>query len=143
MAMREYMDERGTRWTVWSVSSEALHPATRSEDFLRQFASGWLCFESAEGEKRRLIEYPEGWEFLSGEELGRLLDRAIPRVGSPAGNATVAKPDNSPTRAASPASDTEQAADAALASAELRERRRTDLAPPPDHPLRRREDRQR
>ena len=82
MAMREYTDASGMRWTVWSVSSDALHPATRSEDFLRQFASGWLCFEAANGQKRRLIEYPQGWDSLSDEQLRLLCDRAVPRSGS-------------------------------------------------------------
>ena len=129
MALREYTDGRGTRWTVWSVSSEALHPATRSEAFLRQFSSGWLCFESDSGEKRRLIDYPEGWESLPDAALATLCDAAVPRAAGPSADGPGAMPG--------------AAADAAIALAESRERRRSDIAAPPEHPRRRREDRPR
>jgi hypothetical protein len=139
MAMREYTDGRGVRWTVWSVSSDALHPATRSEDFLRQFASGWLCFESADGQKRRLIEYPQGWDSLSDEQLGLLCDRAVPRTGNRCSGAPGTTPASRPQGGMNATPDSEE--DAALSSAEIQERRRTDLAPPPDHPMRRQSDR--
>lgn len=138
MAMREYTDGRGTRWTVWSVSSDALHPATRSEDFLRQFASGWLCFESVDGQKRRLIEYPEGWDSLPDEALGELCKRAIPRSGGRCSDGPGSTQDTRASNPLLPGSATES--DDELSSAENRERRRADLAPPPDHPRRRRSD---
>ncbi len=31
--------------------------------------SGWLCFESAEGEKRRLAPVPDDWERATSEKL--------------------------------------------------------------------------
>ncbi len=34
-----------------------------------EFEKGWLCFERAEGEKRRLAPVPEGWESASDKEL--------------------------------------------------------------------------
>ena len=33
------------------------------------YENGWLCFESEEGEKRRLVWAPEGWENLPTERL--------------------------------------------------------------------------
>ncbi|MDQ3674916.1 MAG: hypothetical protein M3365_11120 [Gemmatimonadota bacterium] len=33
------------------------------------FEHGWLCFESASGEKRRLVPIPDGWESATPEEL--------------------------------------------------------------------------
>ena len=33
------------------------------------YENGWLCFESEEGEKRRLVWAPEGWENLPVERL--------------------------------------------------------------------------
>ena len=139
MALREFMDERGVRWTVWSVSSDALHPATWSEDFVRQFASGWLCFESGDGETRRLIEYPEGWEALSDDALAVLCGRAVPRpAGRPGGGPAAQRAGRIVD-----VPDLDGDSDVALASAELSERRRADLAPPPEHPRRRRGDRAR
>lgn len=36
---------------------------------------GWLCFES-EGDKRRLVDPPAGWDRLLEDELVRLLAQA-------------------------------------------------------------------
>lgn len=33
------------------------------------YENGWLCFESENGEKRRLVWAPEGWEMLPTERL--------------------------------------------------------------------------
>ena len=33
------------------------------------FENGWLCFESAAGEKRRLAPVPDGWETASYDTL--------------------------------------------------------------------------
>lgn len=33
------------------------------------YENGWLCFESDNGEKRRLVWAPEGWENLPTERL--------------------------------------------------------------------------
>ena len=139
MALREYTDRNGVRWMVWSVSSEALHPANRSEEFLRQFSSGWLCFESAKGEKRRLIDYPERWESLEDSDLEALGRLAVPPIASraPADSSSAGR------QAPAAASAEHAAVEEALTSAEFVERRRRDVAPPPQHPKRRQEDRPR
>lgn len=33
------------------------------------YENGWLCFEASEGEKRRLVPVPDGWEAASDEQL--------------------------------------------------------------------------
>ena len=33
------------------------------------FENGWLCFECTNGEKRRLVPIPNGWETASAEQL--------------------------------------------------------------------------
>jgi hypothetical protein len=72
MAVREFVDGEGVRWSVWPVIPEALQPKTAAEDYLGEYESGWLCFESI-AERRRLPEYPEEWEQLSDAELRALL----------------------------------------------------------------------
>jgi hypothetical protein len=76
MAVRDLVDAEGVRWSVWPVVPEALQPKTAAEDYLGEFESGWLCFESA-SERRRLPEYPEDWEQLSDAELRALLHFAV------------------------------------------------------------------
>src|SRR5688500_14463875 len=58
MAVRDLVDVEGVRWSVWPVVPEALQPKTAAEDYLGEYESGWLCFESA-SERRRLPEYPD------------------------------------------------------------------------------------
>jgi hypothetical protein len=75
MAVREFVDAEGVRWSVWPVVPESLQPKTAAEDYLGEYESGWLCFESA-AERRRLPEYPAEWESLSDPELRVLLHMA-------------------------------------------------------------------
>ena len=72
MAVRDFVDAEGVSWTVWPVIPETLQPKTAAEDYLGEYESGWLCFESA-SERRRLPEYPANWEQLSEPELRALL----------------------------------------------------------------------
>ena len=47
---------------MWDVSAEAIHPATRGEDYMRNYLGGWLAFESADGAaKCRLTPIPPDW----------------------------------------------------------------------------------
>jgi hypothetical protein len=41
-----------------------------------EFRNGWLCFENASGEKRRLVPVPQDWERMSVQELLKLLSSA-------------------------------------------------------------------
>jgi hypothetical protein len=78
MAVREFTDGSGREWRVWDVMPEAIHPQTKTEDYLAaMYQSGWLVFETkAENEKRRLADFPAGWSELSDEGLESLLQRA-------------------------------------------------------------------
>lgn len=80
MAVRDFVDASGVRWRVWPVVPEALQPKTAAEDYLGEYESGWLCFESV-AERRRLPEFPDDWESLSEAELRALLHVAavVPR----------------------------------------------------------------
>jgi hypothetical protein len=49
--------------------SRRLNPFHRESVVQPGFESGWLCFESEEGEKRRLAPVPESWEGASSEQL--------------------------------------------------------------------------
>jgi len=78
MAVREFTDRRGRSWRAWSIDPDAIHPATKAEDYLADcYELGWIVFETIdEHEKRRLCPYPRNWETLPAEEMSDLLDRA-------------------------------------------------------------------
>jgi hypothetical protein len=80
MAVRDFKDEKDVVWKAWPVLSAAIHPKTAAEDFLGDFAEGWLCFECSNGERRRLARYPRNWDKLSDPELTTLLKAASPVV---------------------------------------------------------------
>ena len=94
MAVRDFVDEDGTRWRVWPVLRSSIHPKTAAEDYLGEYGDGWLCFESA-NERRRLARYPEDWEKMTEKDLCRLLERAavVPVRGG--GKHTPPKPGDS------------------------------------------------
>src|SRR5690242_20687592 len=94
MAVRDFVDEEGTKWRVWPVLRSSIHPKTAAEDYLGEYGDGWLCFESA-NERRRLARYPEDWERMTDKELCRLLQRAavVPVRGG--GKHTPPKPGDS------------------------------------------------
>jgi hypothetical protein len=75
MAVRDVIDQDGTKWRVWQVQRSAIHPKTAAEDFLGDYGDGWLCFESA-GERRRLARFPDDWDKMDDKELCGLLSRA-------------------------------------------------------------------
>jgi hypothetical protein len=78
MAVREFTDSSGREWRVWDVMPEAIHPQTKTEDYLAlMYQTGWLVFETkAEDEKRRLADIPTGWSELPPQGLEALLRRA-------------------------------------------------------------------
>ncbi|HVE79923.1 MAG TPA: hypothetical protein VNA89_13745 [Gemmatimonadaceae bacterium] len=75
MAVREFVDARGVKWTAWDVTPEAMHPITAVEYFMADYREGWLCFESAAA-RRRLIGYPPDWAERSEAELASLCEQA-------------------------------------------------------------------
>jgi hypothetical protein len=85
MAVRDVVDENGVKWKVWSVQKNAIHPKTAAEDFLGDYAEGWLCFE-CDNQRRRLARFPDDWDKLPQTELVRLLKAAQvvpPRKNTP------------------------------------------------------------
>lgn len=79
MAVRDFTDRKGRSWKAWDVRPEAIHPATKEEDFLAEaFHSGWVVFENASGgEKRRLSPIPKGWATMSDADLEELSTQAV------------------------------------------------------------------
>jgi hypothetical protein len=104
MSYRTFLDSQGRRWEVWLVTPAAaerrrvdrrasakagfegtserrLTPDRRRSPFRRsvtvatEYNNGWLCFES-EGEKRRLVPVPEGWDEMGPDRLSSLLQAA-------------------------------------------------------------------
>ena len=79
MAVRDFVDAKGTTWKVWPVTPTSLQPKTAAEDYLGEYEEGWLCFES-NVERRRLAKYPPNWEELSDNGLNKLLKEAVPVI---------------------------------------------------------------
>lgn len=75
MAVRDFVDEWGKAWRVWSILPESIHPVTRAEDYLADcYQLGWLVFETTTGtEKRRLCPFPRNWESVDDAALRSLL----------------------------------------------------------------------
>ena len=94
MSYRAFKDPEGRNWAVWLVlptsgerRGEKRHMAGASPpayagverrkvpSYRRGyivpvgFEEGWICFESENGEKRRLVPIPESWESASPEHL--------------------------------------------------------------------------
>ena len=85
MAVRDVVDENGMKWKVWSVATASFHPKTAAEDFLGDYADGWLCFEAAT-QRRRLAMFPKDWDQLPDEGIVALLKKAeivVPRRNTP------------------------------------------------------------
>ncbi len=73
---RSFRDEVGVEWEVCEISSPALSGALARVLEHDRRRGGWLVFESADGQKRRLTPYPADWHSLSAFELARWCMRA-------------------------------------------------------------------
>ncbi len=81
MGLREVRDAAGVAWNVFDVFPMArqLAPGRPTPARLAPaMESGWLAFQSAAGERRRVVPTPAGWEALSDAELLALLAGATP-----------------------------------------------------------------
>ncbi|NUQ20502.1 MAG: hypothetical protein HOQ09_06025 [Gemmatimonadaceae bacterium] len=90
MALREFNDQEGRAWRAWDVTAEKLHPATRAEDYMRDYLDGWLAFESADGSSKcRLTPIPRNWATATDDRLREWLRAASPvrgdRISGPHG----------------------------------------------------------
>ncbi|HEY2065971.1 MAG TPA: hypothetical protein VGG84_08410 [Gemmatimonadaceae bacterium] len=74
---RTFVDSVGVEWTAREIAGPELTGklATLLEHDRRR--GGWLVFESADGEKRRLVPYPLDWRTISDFELERWCMRAV------------------------------------------------------------------
>jgi hypothetical protein len=75
MGLREFRDRHGVSWKVWDVTPDYLDKRTTAEDYMRDWQDGWLCFESSDS-RRRLANFPPGWEALPEAGLEQLLHRS-------------------------------------------------------------------
>lgn len=67
--VREFIDETGDVWTVWTTFP-------RSDANVRpQYRRGWLSFQ-CESQRRRLVPIPESWEAADDDQLRSYLRRA-------------------------------------------------------------------
>jgi hypothetical protein len=88
MALREFTDSADREWRVWDVTADVIHPATRSEDYMRDYQDGWLAFESADGlAKCRLTPIPAEWSKATAADLERWLHAATAVRGERASGA--------------------------------------------------------
>lgn len=71
MALRIFQDDEGTVWRVWDVVP---HYSRGSAERLlsSEMGSGWLCFESRGGRKKRLTPIPDAWDGLDDVALSGL-----------------------------------------------------------------------
>jgi hypothetical protein len=70
-------------WDVrpsWLAATKQVTTVSASARPLLQpaLADGWLTFESASGERRRMVPIPAGWDAMDDVSLDRLLTRATP-----------------------------------------------------------------
>jgi hypothetical protein len=81
---RSFTDSVGLEWTVREISSPTLTQALAKLLERDRRRGGWLLFESAEGDKRRLSPYPPDWRTVSTFELERWCMRATRVPPAPA-----------------------------------------------------------
>lgn len=74
--MREFRDEAGVEWVVFFTARSV----ARDQHLPEEYREGWLAFESAHGEKRRLAPTPQDWESLTEQELSTLCAQAAPQA---------------------------------------------------------------
>lgn len=64
MPLREFVDDRGTAWLVWSTLPRS------GANVRAQYANGWLSFQISTGEdRRRLVPLPNDWEHASDDQI--------------------------------------------------------------------------
>ena len=74
MAMRDFDDQNGTRWTVWDTV-----PANTT-GLTDEYRRGWLTFDNGT-DRCRLAPIPAGWTDLPTERLTLLLRVAHTALG--------------------------------------------------------------
>ena len=81
---RSFTDSVGVDWTVREIDSPTLTQTLAKVLKTDRRRSGWLVFESNDGDKRRLAPYPPDWRTVSMFELERWCMRATRVPPAPA-----------------------------------------------------------
>lgn len=84
IASRTFTDAVGVEWTVREIGSPSLAGTLAKVLERDRRRGGWLVFESADGDKRRLVPYPPDWRTVSLFELERWCMRATRVPPAPA-----------------------------------------------------------
>ena len=69
MPVREFIDARGEKWTVWSTVADW------RAGLAARFHDGWLTFQSRH-ERRRLAPIPRAWEDAADARLSQMCELA-------------------------------------------------------------------
>jgi hypothetical protein len=81
---RSFTDSVGVTWSVHEIVSRPLSPNLARMLGGERRTRGWLLFQTADGEKRRLNPYPDDWVDLSDWMLERWCMRAAHVPPAPA-----------------------------------------------------------
>jgi len=84
ISSRAFTDSVGVDWTVREIGSPTLTQTLAKVLHTDRRRSGWLVFESSEGDKRRLAPYPPDWRTVSMFELERWCMKATRVPPAPA-----------------------------------------------------------
>jgi hypothetical protein len=84
ISSRSFTDSVGVNWTVREIGSPTLTQTLAKVLKSERRRSGWLVFESTEGDKRRLAPYPPDWRTVSMFELERWCMKATRVPPAPA-----------------------------------------------------------
>ena len=84
ISSRSFTDSVGVDWTVREIGSPTLTETLAKVLKADRRRSGWLVFESSEGDKRRLAPYPPDWRTGSMFELERWCMKATRVPPAPA-----------------------------------------------------------
>ena len=84
ISSRAFTDSVGVDWTVREIGSPTLTQTLAKVLQSDRRRSGWLVFESSEGDKRRLAPYPPDWRTVSMFELERWCMKATRVPPAPA-----------------------------------------------------------
>ena len=81
---RSFTDSVGVNWTVREIGSPTLTQTLAKVLKSDRRRSGWLVFESTDGDKRRLAPYHPDWRTVSMFELERWCMKATRVPPAPA-----------------------------------------------------------
>jgi hypothetical protein len=84
ISSRSFTDSVGMTWAVREIGSPSLTETLEKLLEKERRRSGWLVFESSEGDKRRLAPYPPDWRTVSTFELERWCMKATRVPPAPA-----------------------------------------------------------